>query len=161
MSTRMHAHHLRAVVNAGGGGGGAGWHRRSCWSAPFQRRPACTSPCTHVFAQHVSPVAGCCSPLVMHLLLMTASKHGWCFCYFGVQYSFGLTLQWGELSKRPQAGVGGMPDLALQLRVSKNALRSPAFQEEIVSQVSFCFCCADQSGDAWRAVVYLDLCSEH
>lgn len=44
-------------------------------------------------------------------------------------------LQWGELSKRPQAGAGGMPDLALQLRVSKNALRSPAFQEEIVSQV--------------------------
>ena len=44
-------------------------------------------------------------------------------------------LQWGELSKRPQAGVGGMPDLALQLRVSKNALRSPAFQEEIISQV--------------------------
>lgn len=44
-------------------------------------------------------------------------------------------LQWGELSKRPQAGAGGMPDLALQLRVSKNALRSPSFQEEIVSQV--------------------------
>ena len=48
---------------------------------------------------------------------------------------FLATLQWGELSKRPQAGAGGMPDLALQLRVSKNALRSPAFQEEIVSQV--------------------------
>ena len=39
-----------------------------------------------------------------------------------------------------------MPDLALQLRVSKNALRSPAFQEEIVSQVlpaaSLCLCTA-------------------
>lgn len=44
-------------------------------------------------------------------------------------------LQWGELSKRPQAGVGGIPDLTLQLRVSRNTLRSPAFQEEIVSQV--------------------------
>ncbi|KAL3162814.1 hypothetical protein ABBQ32_009271 [Trebouxia sp. C0010 RCD-2024] len=44
-------------------------------------------------------------------------------------------LQWGELSKRPQAGAGGLPDLTLQLRVSKNTLRSPAFQEEIVSQV--------------------------
>ena len=49
-------------------------------------------------------------------------------------------LQWGELSKRPQAGAGGMPDLALQLRVSKNALRSPASQEEIVSQVCSLFC---------------------
>jgi len=49
-------------------------------------------------------------------------------------------LQWGELSKRPQAGAGGMPDLALQLRVSKNALRSPAFQEEIVSQVCSLSC---------------------
>lgn len=46
-------------------------------------------------------------------------------------------MQWGELSKRPQAGAGGIPDLALQLRVSKNALRLPAFQEEIVSQVIF------------------------
>ena len=49
-----------------------------------------------------------------------------------------FALQWGELSKRPQAGAGGMPDLALQLRVSKNTLRSPAFQEEIVSQVRDC-----------------------
>lgn len=49
-------------------------------------------------------------------------------------------LQWGELSKRPQAGAGGMPDLALQLRVSKNALRSPAFQEEVVSQVCSLSC---------------------
>lgn len=52
----------------------------------------------------------------------------------------GLDVQWGELSKRPQAGVGGMPDLTLQLRVSRNTLRSPAFQEEIVSQVSFSIC---------------------
>lgn len=44
-------------------------------------------------------------------------------------------LQWGELSKRPQAGAGGMPDMALQLRVSKNSLKVPAFQEEVVSQV--------------------------
>ena len=55
-------------------------------------------------------------------------------------------LQWAELSKRPQAGAGGMPDLALQLRVSKNALRSPVFQEEIVSQVPLavplCLCTA-------------------
>lgn len=44
-------------------------------------------------------------------------------------------LQWGELSKRPQAGAGGMPDMALQLRVSKNSLKIPGFQEEVVSQV--------------------------
>ena len=83
------------------------------------------------------------------------------FLDFGAQSSFGLALQWGELSKRPQAGAGAMPDLTLQLRVSKNALRSPAFQEEIVSQVVFRFCCAGQSLDAWQAVAHQALCSEH
>lgn len=48
-------------------------------------------------------------------------------------------LQWRELSQRPQAGAGGMPDMALQLRVSKNSLKIPAFQEEVVSQVG-CHC---------------------
>ena len=65
-------------------------------------------------------------------------------------------MQWGELSKRPQAGAGGMPDLALQLRVSKNALRSPAFQEEIVSQVCKFLGFRVQNQDAGRFAANAD-----
>lgn len=74
----------------------------------------------------------------LQLKLRLPARMGSTVVYGSAESSFGMELQWGELSKRPQAGVGGMPDLALQLRVSKNALRSPALQEEIVSQVSFC-----------------------
>lgn len=43
-------------------------------------------------------------------------------------------LGWSELSKRP-SGSTPAPDLLLQLRLSKAALRSPALQEEVVNQV--------------------------
>lgn len=43
-------------------------------------------------------------------------------------------LQWSELSKKP-ASSGRLPNLALQLRVSKTLLRSSVLQEEVVSTV--------------------------
>ena len=47
-----------------------------------------------------------------------------------------------------------MPDLTLQLRVSKNALRSPSFQEEIVSQVLLAFplCLCTAASDGLKAL---------
>ena len=74
-----------------------------------------------------------------HDQAMLSFSFATCLCSSHAIIAMFHCLQWGELSKRPQAGAGGMPDLALQLRVSKNALRSPAFQEEIVSQVCSLF----------------------
>ncbi|KAG1661708.1 hypothetical protein FOA52_002044 [Chlamydomonas sp. UWO 241] len=46
-------------------------------------------------------------------------------------------LHWAELHKPPrsQPGAGGMPDMALQLRAGKSVLRTPQYQEEVITQV--------------------------
>lgn len=43
-------------------------------------------------------------------------------------------LNWAELSKKPAPG-GELPNLGLQLRVSKRLLRSAVLQEEVVASV--------------------------
>eukprot|EP00951_Prasinocladus_malaysianus_P027850 scaffold251669_cov28-Prasinocladus_malaysianus.AAC.2 len=43
-------------------------------------------------------------------------------------------LQWSELSRKPQSG-GRLPNLLLQLRVSKNLLRLSVLQEDVVATV--------------------------
>ena len=48
-------------------------------------------------------------------------------------------LHWAELQKTPKAAQGGSgaftPDMALQLRAGSSVLRTPGFQEEVVTQV--------------------------
>jgi len=46
-------------------------------------------------------------------------------------------LQWSDLRRAPKPGPGQQPDVLLQLRVSKAAMRSSQYQEEIISQVCF------------------------
>jgi nucleolar complex protein 2 len=44
-------------------------------------------------------------------------------------------LGWAELGRRPAPGGGPLPNLGLQLRVSKRLLRSATLQEEVVASV--------------------------
>ena len=48
-------------------------------------------------------------------------------------------LRWSDLAKAPKGGLGGGKSMesALQLRVSKNTLRTASFQEHVVLQVLF------------------------
>ena len=48
-------------------------------------------------------------------------------------------LRWADLAKAPKGGLGGGKPMesSLQLRVSKNTLRTAAFQEHVVLQVPY------------------------
>lgn len=86
---------------------------------------------------------------VLPYLLSYRAQHvvvialGWCWRRVAAATGFFMPvsaillemLNWSELSKAPRGGAGQPPDMLLQLRISKTALKGTCFQQEVVLQV--------------------------
>ena len=83
-----------------------------------------------------SPSMVCAPPLPPSLPLRLAQATGFLIPVSPLLLEM---LHWAELQKTPKAAQGGSgaftPDMALQLRAGSSVLRTPGFQEEVVTQV--------------------------